>query len=191
MKGQGIKPQIPLTSYWIDDNDVIVQVCSQWDRFALENDGGSVLGDCVIGKRIWPFISDDTTRMWLEALLGLARLTGTVVERPYRCDSPRERRYMKMAISREDSGRICLRHEVLRTEQKQYPTPFRCRLHTGHGILVRCSICNRLKAGQRWTESDAWPAAATAPSTQLSVNYSVCPECRAQIAAFPGPPTVP
>ena len=177
----------PTTRYWLDANDTIVQVCSDWDRFALQNGGASAVASRVTGKKIWPFIADSPTRMWLDAILGLVRLKGDVLERPYRCDSPTKKRFMRMKVVPEGSGLICLHHHVMRTEPLVHPIAFRYTPWSGRKTRLRCSLCCRIAVGDRWIEGDARMTARTETHPSELVRYSLCPDCRQRAVKAAGP----
>lgn len=74
--------------YWIDKDMKIVAVSVPWNEFAEKNNRHDVVSERVRGKHAWEFITEDTTRMWFDALIQLARVKRAPIERPYRCDSP-------------------------------------------------------------------------------------------------------
>ena len=166
-----------LTSYWLDEDNAIVRVSGDWDRFARENDGSGLYSADIGGKSIWNFISGDSSRMWLEALLQLTRLTGKAISRPYRCDSPDLKRFMTMTIIPEGSGRLRVEHAILATEARQAPVYIRYAAKaTLPSFYQRCSVCGRVRhtPAEPWLEPDELCARREA---ELSVIYAVCEDC--------------
>lgn len=164
-------------SYWLDKDDAITGVSGSWDYFALENDGNGVNSSEIIGKPVWSFISGESSRMWLESLLQLVRLTGRIISRPYRCDSPELKRFMTMTIIPEGSGRLRLEHAVIATEPRPESVYIRYAARTSpSSFYQRCSVCGRVRLAQAdsWVEPDELRGEGKA---NLSVIYAVCGEC--------------
>ncbi len=166
-----------LSSYWLDADDAIVRVSGDWDRFARENDGSGLYSADIRGKSIWSFISGDSSRMWLEALLQLTRLTGKPISRPYRCDSPDLKRFMTMTIIPEGSGRLRIEHTIISTVPRQAPIYFHYAPKAAPSrFYQRCSVCGRVRRSQAepWLEADEL---CEQDKAELSVIYSVCGDC--------------
>lgn len=138
--------------YCLDESDHIVKVSREWDDFALANGGASATASKVVGRPLWTFIAGDPTRMWLYALLSMARAFGGNVARPYRCDSPPLRRFMEMRIAIESAGMLRLEHRVLRTEVVTRAAASASRSFAARGFVRRCSICTRVEVDSQWTE---------------------------------------
>src|SRR5450631_2450126 len=84
-------------SYQIDGHDDIISVNSAWKAFARSN-GAPHLAEQVVGRSLWEFVSDGTTRQVYRDLLVRVR-GGRTVTFSYRCDSPSLRRYMRMTMT--------------------------------------------------------------------------------------------
>lgn len=168
------------TSYWLDEDNRIEQVSGPtWDRFAAENRGDALLGERVLGRSLMDFIAGDTTRMWVHAVISYARLLGKAVSREYRCDSPDERRYMRMDIEPLGDGRLRVDHWLLRTESVPAPIDFQTATEAERAAFHRCSICNRVRIRGFWVE--AHPAVFEHLGTEdatLPVVYAVCDDCQ-------------
>lgn len=163
-------PAAPEVVYWLDAADRILRVSPGWDVFARANGGEALLGEAVLGQPLRRFVSGDPTRMWLDAVLSLARLKGAAVERAYRCDCPDMKRFMRMQVVPEPGGVLRLEHRILSVEPREpvHFVPWR----GGQGRPVaRCSLCCRIQQDGQWTE--AAPCSEAYP-----VIYTVCPECR-------------
>lgn len=160
--------------YSLDSRDCIVSVSGSWDKFAAKNGGVRVFANDVCGRSIWEFVTGDATRMWLEAVFQLARLRSASIERPYRCDSPSLKRFMRMRIVSEQGGVLRIEHEILATEQRSKPVHFQYGMNVMKNTRQRCSICGRVNDGG-WQE----PLAEYAdPSYSIMVIYTVCEDCQ-------------
>jgi len=162
--------------YWIDRKMEITAVAGPWDQFARENDGADMASSSVLGRSIWAFVTGDPARMWVEALFQLATVTGRMVERPYRCDSPDLKRFMRMRVIPEGAGVLRVEHELLRTEKQQRAVIIRPVGNLRASGLMRCSVCGRINKGESWREPDLCDVpSATEPV--LRVMYTVCQQC--------------
>lgn len=165
------------TTYWIDSKDRITQVSASWDDFALQNEGASSIAQKVCGSLLWDHISGDTSRMWMESLLGLVRLKKQPIGRPYRCDSPNERRHMQMKIiPLEDKG-LEVQHNLVRVEPRPYPVHTQA-IRAGRLPRMRCSICGRVRHNHDWLEPEDLIAVESKRTHTLLVSYAVCGECQ-------------
>jgi hypothetical protein len=170
-------------SYTLDKANHIVAVSGQWDAFALDNDGNEVLSSKIIGKPLDQFIDGDTTRMFVRTMIMSARTLQRPVYRPYRCDSPKLKRFMEMTVLPGEQGVVEVIHRELHSEPIIHPMPV-CAAPKGVGenFVKRCSMCNRVKVLGIWSELDAAIDAYRLPAGahNLKVIYGVCPDCLAR-----------
>ena len=94
--------------YSIDGNDLIIGVTGPWNVFALDNGAASapdrVLAANVIGKPLFNFIQDGSTRMLLQTVVRAVRMLGGHRQVDYRCDSATHKRFMRMRLQLKDDG---------------------------------------------------------------------------------------
>lgn len=164
------------TIYWLDHASHIVGVDGPWDRFALENEGEAACAERVIGQPLLHFVSGDEARMWIDTLLQLARLTGEVLERSYRCDSPELQRFMNMRLVPEDSGMMRVEHHLVSVRQRIRPVRFLPVSSYQATLRLRCSICGRIKEQGEWMEAEQLSDNGPAISP-IKVAYTVCQWC--------------
>lgn len=171
------------TAYRLNAQDEIIWVSSTWDGFAVANQGGNCLGQSIKGTSLWDHITGDVTRMWLKSLLSVVRNCNKVREIAYRCDSPTERRFMRMRIMPEPHGNLLLEHTILERMGRARP------VHPSHdpaAALQRCSSCGRVFQDGEWVECDEPSVLAKASRRGLlPVIYRICEPCQ---AALPGVP---
>ena len=159
--------------YVLDHQDRIISVSGAWDKFADENNGTNLSSKDVCGRPLWDFVTGDATRMWLEAIFQYARLLGTSVVRPYRCDSPDLKRFMRMRIDFEQGGILTVEHEIMATEPRSAPVLIQYGANTLRKTRQRCSICGRVNSGG-WQE----PLEEHADESDgIIVIYTVCEDC--------------
>jgi hypothetical protein len=117
----------------------------------VENGLPRLNAEAVIGRRLWDFISETTTRHFYQLLAKKARASGKVVSVPFRCDEPGQRRFMKMSIQPQPEGALEFRTELEKEEERprvdlldpQFP-------RTDEKISV-CAWCKRVKVSD-WIE---------------------------------------
>lgn len=163
------------TVYVLDNQDRIISVSGAWDEFSKENGGANLYSIDVYGRSIWDFVTGDATRMWLGAVFQYARLRGSSVERPYRCDSPDLKRFMRMRVIPDQTCVLRIEHEILSTEQRIAPVIIKYGSITMKNTKQRCSICGRLQNIGGWQEPHEdhanWPS-------EIIVIYTVCEDCQ-------------
>lgn len=73
--------------YRVNDQDDLVFVSREWDRFAADNSGDLVTSQRVLNRPLWDFITDENTRELYRQVLKRVR-EGSLVRFTFRCDSP-------------------------------------------------------------------------------------------------------
>jgi hypothetical protein len=165
--------------YELDRQNRIYQIEGPWDRFLKENQ--SLNGGCeglqkeqVLGRRLEPFINDDSTRMLFNTIFLSVRQTHRARRVEYRCDSPDEKRYMEMLIESLGNGMLRLTHSCLRTETITPAVLVTSAIDEVDAI--RCSVCNRMEIEGAWMEPEV--ASVRESRDHFHVSYTVCPLCR-------------
>lgn len=169
--------------YRLNDRDEIVFVNAAWTRFAAENGGDRVAASGVIGRSLWEFVADPTTRHLYREVLARVR-AGRAMRFTFRCDSPACRRLMEMEVARVPGGETEFRARTLSEETR----PAQPLLETGghrSGELVRmCSWCQRVEVRGVWLEVEE--AAARLGLFELPVlprlTHGICEPCYARMA---------
>jgi hypothetical protein len=188
-------------SYWLDENNIIRRVDEGWDNNLDETTRSErTTSSGIIGKPLFEFICDDTTRMYMQALLQLIRVKPQTLLRPYRCDTPEHKRFLQMRISCDDQGWVQISHEFLKSELRakrvlfktvpsgQVPTSQQPdsklaeeQTHSAENlenIFIRCSLCNRLHDVELgyWREIEDISLVADLEQP-IPVRYGVCLKC--------------
>lgn len=164
--------------YRLDGKDRIIEVGAAWNDMATANGGDAAIAEKIIGSNIFDHISGHFTRQFFRDFIEQAR-TGMPTERPYRCDSPIEKREMKMLVRLDDEGTLLVDHETIKVEVLAPSLTLRAAIGARNAVL-RCSICARLrlKDGEAWRE----PEAVAHEFRSLRVIHTVCVSCREAIA---------
>ncbi|MCB0210732.1 MAG: hypothetical protein KDJ52_15440 [Anaerolineae bacterium] len=167
--------------YWLNQVDEIVDVNDEWNAFALDNDGDTVVREKVIGKPLFSFIMGESTRLFVDNLLQRARLRYQETHKFYRCDSPDIKRFMEMRIIPEDKNILRLEHTIIRREVMSPPVYYRYSPTINYPYR-RCSICNKVLHRAVWCEGgELVGTGPQAPIDAIDVIYHVCPTCIYQL----------
>ncbi len=178
--------KLTAVTYWLDEKNRIDEVSNEaWDDFARSNEGDLLVGGRVLGRPLLDFIAGDTTRMWVHALISYARLLGKQISREYRCDSPNERRFMRMDIMPVEGDRLRVDHWLVRSEPLEAVLEFVTAVDGDSVKAHRCSICNQLEIGGFWVEPHPDVLAHAVPGEAMPVVYTVCPSCQEALRKAP------
>jgi hypothetical protein len=139
--------------YHINDRDEIVSVNPEWDRFALANGGASVTADRVLGRRLWDFIADYTTRDLYRQILIRVR-AGRPIRFTFRCDAPALRRVLEMDASQPGDGTVkFLTRTLLEESRPAVPLSDWAETETrSEDKLLVCGWCRKVAVGGSWEE---------------------------------------
>lgn len=175
--------------YRIDASDRIVFTNDAWDTFALVNDGARATSPHVLGRSLWAFISDPTTRALYKRVLERIR-AGNALRFNFRCDSPACRRTMEMQVSAGDAeGGVEFRSRTVAENHRQSSAVLQWDgaagdAHEAHVQRV-CSWCNRFDVGGVWLEvEDALPQLRLLERAVPSrLTHGICETCFETMAA--------
>lgn len=170
------------TFFRIDAKDTICDVGGAWDDFALKNQGPRALSGRVLGSNLFEHIAGDISRMYVRSIFSAVRILGRPATRPYRCDSPQQKRLMEMTVTLESTGTLFVQHQIVKVEDFVRPITFVPGSHRISETRVRCSMCNRLKLGGEWQDPDYVLKEDIA--MPIAVVYGVCPTCIAGIRGY-------
>lgn len=167
------------TWYEVDAKDRVTAVCPEWDAIA-QREGGTVNArrGGVIGQPLSRFISGDVSRMYMDAALQAARVTGQPRTLRYRCDSPTKRRSLEMTLTPLGQGGVRIEHRLVEEQHRPRSLDVRTEapsLEESSRTVWRCSVCLRLRRIEGdWQEPDAVPSTPE----PVDVRYTICAGCR-------------
>lgn len=165
--------------YRLDRLDCIIGVGGCWDEVATSGGGPGVIGERVVGSRIYDHVSGHFTRKFLKEFLARARSSLVLTRQSYRCDTPHAKRLMEMRAEVESPDFLRVTHQTLDVQALPFPVHVR-QAPRAEARRLRCSICNRLRPKGRpaWCE----PEEIARPGETSLVVHTVCPDCREQIS---------
>lgn len=171
-------PDTPDIVYRINQRDEIVSVSDSWDPFATANAGNQVTSREVVGRPLWDFVTDPSTREIYRQVLARIR-RGSTVQYTFRCDSPECRRLLEMTVTGTGNGGVEFRSRTLALEERS-PQPLVGAATTDANDLLRlCGWCKRVDAHGDWLDVEEAVAALRLleRSALPQITHGICPAC--------------
>jgi len=172
--------------YVIDAEDRLVLVDEAWVQFARDNWDPHFKTSSVMGKRIWDFIREETTRHIYQTIAAKIRNGEKREYRiPFRCDSPDRTREMEMVIKGGPAGEVIFT-SLLKSEKKRGITAPHETGPAGDGESIRmCSWCKKIYN----EEADEWITLEEAVRRMRffeegrlpPVTHGICDDCRSSL----------
>ena len=190
---EGLLDALEGISYFVDlDGRIIAFGQTNWNEFAAENGAADSLKEKdVIGRKLSDFISGDEVQDTYGALT--ERLNADPDKKiiiPYRCDSPTERRDMRLSISAVRSRSRLVGYLYVSTmlsAQSRLPLnvfDFQSMAAADQErqllpMLAMCSYCQRLNCGDEtqegWIEAPEYYRRGGTDAVRIS--HGICQEC--------------
>lgn len=140
--------------YRIDKEDIIISVSDNWNSFAGDNDwGGECSPENVVGHPLWDFIQNVETKHLYRELFKKVRAGKHAGPIPFRCDSPRERRFLELFISPLPGGQIEITSTIVRSEFHDKIELLDRKAPRSSELIRICSMCKKIAIAQNeWVE---------------------------------------
>ena len=181
----------PPVAYEIDAADRIIRVSPGWSAVALAGGAPGLQDALVVGRALWDFVADPTTRQLYAALLERIRTGARPLAFSFRCDTPTERRLMEMKLTGLPGSGVAFEVRVIAVQSR----PAVALLDDGtprRGMVRMCSWCKRLPVPSgEWLEvEDAVKVLDLLDSAPLpAITHGICPQCyEGVMAALEGDP---
>lgn len=178
------------------DGRILAYGRRRWDQFAAENKGEALLDpDAVLGRNLFDCMAGETLkrsyRQWIAAVLRTKASYPATFK--YRCDSPTERRELRMSISRietADEPAVLFQSVLLDTRARPpiniYDFDALSRAAQERRtlpIVALCSFCQRLRwppgaqpsGPSTWIEAEQYYARGG--RSEVAVSHSICEDC--------------
>jgi hypothetical protein len=166
--------------YEIDATDRIVRVNPAWSASAQAGAVPGLHESQVVGRSLWDFVGDATTRRLYAAILERVRAGGRPLAFNFRCDTPTQRRLMRMRIAGRDARAVSFEVHLLATQDRPPVALLEATAPRHAGLLRMCSWCKRipLTTGQ-WVEvEEAMNVLDILDSIPLpTITHGICPSC--------------
>jgi hypothetical protein len=172
-----------MLSYCVDTTDRITEIDGAWDEFALANGAPQLTRDLVLGKELSTFIAGREARELTQMLFGQARL-GRSVSLGFRCDSPSERRHLRMTLSPAGAEAIRCATTLERAEPRARVRLLDDSSPRSQDLLSVCSWCKKIRMPDgSWSEVEvAVEALGLFGAVGLpQLSHGVCEPCREEL----------
>ncbi len=140
--------------YRIDSTDTIVSVSENWSTFADANAWGGLLRpEDVVGHNLWDFIQGSETQYLYREVFKRVREGISSRSIPFRCDSPSEKRYLKLFIVALPEEQIEITSNILQTVPRNPISLLKADKSLSTDFVTVCSMCKKIQVSPRqWTE---------------------------------------
>ena len=173
--------------YCIDNRGIIVSVSRNWESFARANAWGSELSpENVVGHLLWDFIQDFETRLLYKEVFRRVRAGRPVGPIPFRCDSPQERRFLKLLLSPLPDGQIEITSTIVKTERRDPIRLLDEDMPRSSDLIRICSICKKISTSRnKWVEIEEGLAQLRPfeAGEMPKLTHGLCPDCYQVIIA--------
>jgi hypothetical protein len=172
--------ELPRYSYSVDAEDRLDWVGTTWLAFARENGAAHLTAKSALGQSLWSFIEGEQTRQLYRTLLKQVRERRSRMIVPFRCDSPRLRRYMRLSISARRDDRVRLDGILVKTEPRAHLEVVDTSISRTDQILTICSLCQRaLIDSVGWVDIEAAVGRLhlLEGAAHPQLRYEVCSDC--------------
>ena len=173
--------------YRIDKNDIIKNVSDNWSDFAVRNRGGERCAPGnVVGGALWDFIDGSEARHLYGIVLGRIRERDRPATFPFRCDSPKQRRFLELNVCPMENDEIEFRSSLIRTESREPVKLLNSDIERSNEFIHICSMCKKIAlSDKQWEEVEEGIVALRLfekePLPQLT--HSFCPSCYNDVMA--------
>jgi hypothetical protein len=137
--------------YRLNERDEIIFVNEAWSDFAKANGGEGLVAPRVLGRSLWGFVTDATTRQIYFDVLKRVR-AGHQVQFRFRCDTPLLRRLLEMDVCQASAGVTDFRTRVIWVEQREYQVLLEPDRASSDAFLHMCAWCKKVDIGGKWAE---------------------------------------
>lgn len=168
----------PVVRYEVDASDALISVNDAWQSFAIANGAPHLMRERILGRPLWDFVSDDTTRLVYDVILRQVR-NGARSRFEYRCDSPDRRRLMQMTIVPGHAGHVVFESATMCVEWHREPN-----VVTATSATRCCGWCKRAhSAAHGWVElgPESVTPGQPATTTKPMITGGMCSDCYSRV----------
>ncbi|MBA2291096.1 MAG: hypothetical protein H0W15_01425 [Gemmatimonadales bacterium] len=169
----------PVT-YSIDSSDHLTQVNEAFTAFADDNEGGTLSPDQVVGRLLWDFLTDETTKSLYRDMVQRVRRRSMPVRFKFRCDAPDLKRLLAMEIDRGEGDTVQFTITSVLEERVLSAARSAIRMSESGALLTICGWCKRVPlASGEWGEiEEAVDELGLFHSgSTLQLSHGMCPMC--------------
>ena len=169
-------------TYRVDAENVISFVSPEWLEFALENEAPQLVTPGVLGRPLNAFITGLETRYLYGVLLDKVRSSGQETRLSFRCDAPRVRRYMELAVRPWIGKGVEFCGHVVREEAREPVCFLALRTAQSDQMITMCGWCKRI-ATPVWLEAEeAIKVLQPFEEDHMpQITHSICEDCHRKV----------
>jgi len=130
--------------YQVNGNDRITDLNEPWLDFARENRAEELTRRFVLNRMLWDFITGAEAKGFYQSILDRVRTAGKRISLPYRCDSPRERRFMEMEIIPVEQNGVRFESTIVRIERRNPTHVLDSTVERRTSLIKMCSWCKKV-----------------------------------------------
>ena len=169
--------------YRINAADIIEDVNDAWGQFAIENDA-PLLATEVIGRSIWDYIAGPEVRHIYASIFERVRKQHCQLSFPFRCDSPRLYRAMRLSVSPMSEGKIefCSIPETIRAQPRTLDILQLRWTSLPSSVVQMCSWCKAIAIGAQWKpiETAIEELGILTRESMPGIIHDLCDSCRVE-----------
>jgi len=167
--------------YRIDSSDIILDVSDNWLSFAYNNAWHSLCRpEDVVGHKLWDFIQGIETQHLYAEMFRKVRSGIHCGPIPFRCDSPRERRFLELLLVALTDGQIEITSRIVRTEPRDAVGLLDVESDRSSELVTICSMCKKIETSPRaWVEIEEGLAQLRLfeLDEMPQLTHGLCPDC--------------
>ncbi|MFB3923051.1 MAG: hypothetical protein ACE145_15115 [Terriglobia bacterium] len=171
-------------NYYIDSQDRIIHVSSNWDAFALANDAADVCAAKILNRPLVFFLTGLETKHLYKLLLTKVRRSQKPLTLPFRCDGPAVRRYMELTMRPQADKGVEFQSRILREESRESVLLLDRGSSRSQDLLSICAWCKKVKVGSAWLEIEDAVAKLQLFHEPLlpRLTHGLCSVCQMRVA---------
>lgn len=176
----------PVIAYRIDAADRFASVNKAWAEAAAGDGRPELLPPGILGRSLWEAIGDPAAHQLYGALVGRVRAGAGPVSLVFRCDTPRQRRLLRLRIAATARQGVDFEARFLAVQDRPPVALLDRGARRSRQLLRICAWCKRVPmADGRWVEVeealDRLDLLDAAVLPQLT--HGICPACDATLDA--------
>ncbi|MDQ8153036.1 MAG: hypothetical protein P3B98_00115 [Gemmatimonadota bacterium] len=170
--------------YEIDAQDRLARVNTGWYDEARTSFDARLQDPRLIGRGLWDLIRESTTQQLYEPLIARVRRHAVRVDFAFRCDTPDERRLLRMRVVPKPNHHVAFQVRLLQSQFREPVELLRIDRASSDSFIRMCGWCKRLPiAGGFWVEvEEALQSFGLFDADALpAISHGICPECREKV----------
>lgn len=166
--------------YVIDHEYRIVEISSEFVRFAQDNKAAKLTEQSLIGSCLFDHFDQAEVIELYKSLIDKVIETQQEVVVPFRCDAPEKRRFMRLRIQPESHGRIRFFGVEDRIEPRESVSLLDLESTRNDEFVVVCSWCKKVRDDDDWVEiEDGFTDEQLYNSKGIpKISHGICTDCK-------------